>query len=65
MIRIQALGVMMRTVDREDARVLLAFGELSVRESKTTVLLLKETSSLTWRPLYTRGQHRAGWRGQV
>lgn len=64
MIRIQALGVMMITVDREDARVLLAFGELSVRESKTTVLL-KETSFLTWRPLYTRGQHRAGWRVQV
>lgn len=65
MIRIQALGVMMRTVDREGARVLLAIGELSARESKTTVLLLKETSSLTWRPLYTRGQQQAGWRGQV
>ena len=65
LIRIQALGVMMRTVDREDARVLPAFGELPVRESKTAVFLLKETSSLTWRPLYTRGQQRAGWRGSV
>ena len=59
MIRIQALGVMMRTVDREDIRVLPAFGELPVRESKTAVLL-RDTSSLTWRPLYTRGQQRAG-----
>ena len=50
---------MMRTVDREDIRVLPAFGELPVRESKTAVLL-RDTSSLTWRPLYTRGQQWAG-----
>ena len=65
MIRIQALGVMIKSVDREDARVLPTLGKLRVKESKTVVLLLKDTRPMTRRLLYPRGQQRAGWRGWI